>query len=58
MTDQEKIKAVFDEVGIKSIIEGNKIVIDMFEIDGQTNEVTIAFDENGKYHEFKIYPYD
>ena len=58
MTDQEKLKQAFDAVGIKSAIEGNKIIIDMFEIDGRTNEVTIAFDEAGKYHEFKVYPND
>lgn len=58
MTDMQKIKAVFNEVGIGSYIDGNKIVISMFEIDGQTHEVTIAFDEDGKYHEFKVYPYN
>ena len=58
MTDMQKIKAVFNEVGIGSYIDGNKIVISMFEIDGQTHEVTIAFDEEGKYHEFKVYPYN
>ena len=58
MTDMQKIKAVFNKVGIGSYIDGNKIVISMFEIDGQTHEVTIAFDEDGKYHEFKVYPYN
>lgn len=55
MTDTEKLKATFDEIGVLSTIEGNKIVIDPFDVDGGAHEVTIAFSEDGKYHEFKIY---
>ena len=55
MTDMEKLKATFDEIGVLSTIEGNKIVIDPFDVDGGSHEVTVAFSEEGKYHEFKLY---
>ena len=56
MSDIEKVKFVFSDIGIGYKVEGTKIVIDDFEIDGQTNEVVISFFESGKYQEFRVYP--
>ena len=56
MNDMEKLADVFDEIGICYSIEGNKIILDDFEVDGSNNEVTISFYEDFKYQEFKVYP--
>ena len=55
MTDMDHLKQTFDSIGVGCSIDGNKLVIDSFDIDGCTHDVTICFDESGEYHEFKVY---
>lgn len=60
MTDQEKFKKLFDELGIKYEENGNTLFIDTFNCDG-AREFGISFWDGeyypeGSYHEFWVVP--
>ena len=60
MTDQEKFKKLFDELGIKYEENGNVLYIDTFNCDG-AREFGISFWDGeyypeGSYHEFWVVP--
>lgn len=55
MTDLEMIKRCFDSVGIEYAVEGNKLILDEFEVDGATSEIVIKFYDDDKYQEFVVY---
>lgn len=55
MTDLEMIKHCFDAVGIGYAVEGNKLILDEFEVDGATSEIVIKFYDDDKYQEFVVY---
>lgn len=56
MTDLEVVKHCFDVVGIGYAVEGNKLILNEFEVDGATSEIVIKFYDDGKYQEFVVYP--
>ena len=60
MTDKDKFKKIFDEVGIKYEENGNTLFIDKFACDG-AEEFGVTFWDGedypeGKFHEFFIVP--
>ena len=61
MTDKEKFKQLFTEVGIEFTENGNLLEVDKFYIDGSSDDVdfVISFydDENlkDKFQEFRVY---
>ena len=60
MTDQEKFKKLFDELGIEYEENGNILYIDTFHCDG-AREFGISFWDGeyypeGSYHEFWVVP--
>lgn len=54
MTDKDKFKKLFKEVGIKYVENGDVLEIDQFHTDG-IDDCAISFYEDGKFQDFLFY---
>ena len=57
MTDLEKFKKFFDDMGIKYEVNGDCLYMDAFETRGG-QLIVVDFYEDGKFQCFSPYPYD
>ena len=55
MTEKEKFKKLFDEVGLECNMTNDGIEVAISEVSGCTHEVFIKFYEDGKYQEIVVY---
>lgn len=61
MTDKEKFKKLFTEVGIEFAENGNLLEVDKFYVDGSSDDVdfVVSFyddeDLKDKFQEFRVY---
>ena len=61
MTDKEKFKKLFTEVGIEFTENGNLLEVDKFYVDGSSDDVdfVVSFyddeDLKDKFQEFRVY---